>query len=215
MTRPDFNSDPEVQVLNELLWSPNEPAVAFVLDTLREKDFYNPLYGQVFTAIKDNHTRGHGRDAVSVNTHLLNNHDELGIGNPQVVSHLLVNIAVLETPHHNLRDNAHAVLVNSYRRGFDAVADSLKFASQEAPTEQLFGILVDHGKQQRAATERLAGFAATYDAAAGASPRARHTAPEESTPLERLQAQLHTRGSSQRDVSSTTNISSQDHGLEM
>ncbi|WP_257160756.1 DnaB-like helicase N-terminal domain-containing protein [Corynebacterium cystitidis] len=107
MTRPDFNADPEIQVLNELLWSPDEPAVSFVLDTLREDDFYNPLHGQLFTVIKDNHARGHGRDAVSVNTHLLNNHGDLGIGNPQAVSHLLVNIAVLATPHHNLRPDLH------------------------------------------------------------------------------------------------------------
>lgn len=217
MTRPDFTSDPEVQVLNELLWSPKESAVAFVLNTLREDDFYNPLHGQLFTAIKDSHARGHGRDAVSVNTHILVNHGELGIGNPQVVSHLLVNIAVLETPHYNLKDNALAVLDDSYRRGFDAVADALKFAAKEAPTEQIFNILVDHGKQQRTATERLAGFAVAYDAATGVSPRSRHSTPEESSPLQRIQAQLQPRDTtaSPPAISSTPSATNQNQGLEM
>ncbi|SDL76343.1 hypothetical protein SAMN04488535_0698 [Corynebacterium mycetoides] len=33
MTRPDFNADPEVYVLNELLWTPNEHAATHVPST--------------------------------------------------------------------------------------------------------------------------------------------------------------------------------------
>ncbi|PWC00341.1 hypothetical protein DF219_00025 [Corynebacterium liangguodongii] len=60
MTRPDFNFDPEVQVLNSLLWSQNDKADAYVLDPLGEEDVFNPLHGQLFTAIKDAHTHGRG-----------------------------------------------------------------------------------------------------------------------------------------------------------
>ncbi|WP_115686488.1 DnaB-like helicase N-terminal domain-containing protein [Corynebacterium senegalense] len=216
MTRPGFNFDPEVQVLNELLWSANESAASFVLETLREDDFYNPLYGQMFTAIKDSHSRGLGRDAVSVNTHLLANYDALGIAHPENVSHLLVNIAVLDTPQHSLRDSAYKVLHDSYRRGFDAVADALKFAAQEAPTNELFNILVDHGKQQRASTERLANFLTAYDAA-GATPRAPQAAPEEQTALERIKAQRSQQGTprSASDSAGAPLADTRDNGHEL
>lgn len=215
MTRPDFNADPEIQVLNELLWSTNDAAVAFVLDALREDDFYNPLHGQVFTAIKDTHARGHGRDAVSVNSNLLNNYDELGIRNPHIASHLLVNIAVLATPQHNLKGNAHTVLADSYRRRFEAMADALKFASQEAPADQLFDILVNHGKKQRTVTERLTGFSESYDAAADESPPAQRTRPEDSTPLERIQTQLHTRDASTTSHPTGSSLRTNHNGQEL
>lgn len=194
MSQPGFHFDPEVQVLNELLWSRNEQAVDFVLETLGADDFHNPLHGQLFAAIDASRQQGHSRDAVSVNKHLLANHERLGIANPNVVSRLLINVAVLDTPQHNLRDNAYTVLEASYRRGFQAAAESLSFAASEAPTHRLFDLLVDHGKQQRSATERLARFHAAYNAAVGtATPQqATAEAPENLSPAQRIQQQLRT-----------------------
>ncbi|MCT1464715.1 DnaB-like helicase N-terminal domain-containing protein [Corynebacterium sanguinis] len=204
MTRPDFNADPEVYVLNELLWTPNEHAAAFVLDTLREDDFFNPMCGQLFVAIKDNHARGGGRDAVSVNELVLSEPSVLGVANTLEVSRLLVNVSVLDMPRFDLRGSAYSVLHDAYRRGFEAMAGSLALAAAEAPTDDLFDILVDHGKQQRAAAERLAGFFAGYDAARAADGAAadaaaadvgpaQRRAPESLSPLERVKAQTQRR----------------------
>ena len=81
---------------------------------------------------------------------------------------------------------------------------ALALAAAEAPTDDLFDILVDHGKQQRAATERLAGFFAGYDAAPAADGAAadaaaadvgpaQRRAPESLSPLERVKAQTQRR----------------------
>lgn len=76
---------------------------------------------------------------------------------------------------------------------------ALARAAAEAPTDDLFDILVDHGKQQRAATERLAGFFAGYDAARAADGAAadvgpaQRRAPESLSPLERVKAQTQRR----------------------
>jgi replicative DNA helicase len=151
----DDRLDPEAQLLCALLWSPKGSAdVAFVVEHLRETDFYNRMYAHIFACIAAAVRDDSPHDASSINVRLAAEGGEIV---PQY-QRLLISLVGLGSPAGNLIYYGDQLLSTWYRRQFSDMTQSLAQIAEIAPEHELFTRMVEHGIAQRKAMYRRKEF---------------------------------------------------------
>ncbi|MDV7991601.1 DnaB-like helicase N-terminal domain-containing protein [Rhodococcus sp. IEGM 1374] len=158
----DLETDPEALLLCALMWSyhpgADAPDAVRITQVLTAEDFEDYSHGRLFSVIADLVDEGQPFDVPSVAAALVRSGAAGQKDGP--LRQRLVNIGTLgafplAAPHH-----ADIVLSQSYRRSFLAVGRAIVSAAEELPEADLFEHLLDHGRRQRAAFNRLNDFRA-------------------------------------------------------
>nr|WP_179275311.1 DnaB-like helicase N-terminal domain-containing protein [Rhodococcus sp. 06-1059B-a] len=157
----DLDTDPEALLLCALMWSYHPGAdtpehAARITQALTADDFEDYTHGRLFAVVAELVEQGQPFDVPSVAAALMRSGAAGQKDGP--LRQRLVNIATLgafplAAPHH-----ADIVLSQSYRRSFLAAGRSIVTAAEELPEADLFDHLLDHGRRQRAAFNRLNAF---------------------------------------------------------
>ncbi|ORJ97506.1 hypothetical protein A6F55_21330 [Prescottella equi] len=149
-TDPDL--DPEAHMLCAAMWSRDIDELRFITGLLREDDFAQPFHRPIYAAIRDALSGGRPHDPVSVSSELV----RAGTGHvPPAVHHTLRAVLTLGSPATAVRHYAATVVAAAYRRSFHNLAQTMNYAAETAAEDELFPILVDLGKRQRAEMVRL------------------------------------------------------------
>lgn len=150
----DMLLDSEALLLCGLMWAPVGNAdAAHIAEVLTAEDFYNPPYGTIFQIIAERVVMNQPTDAASLRSWVIEQGSDSPI-RPGQATTLLLNLATLGTTPERLVSYADQVLGASYRRGYFAMTQALSQAAKHAPENQLFDIMVEHGKAQRRAWNR-------------------------------------------------------------
>ena len=150
--------DPEAALLCALLHTGDTADARHIAAHLAEADFLNPSYGALFQVTVDLITAGEPHHAPRVLA-ALTSAGRMAGHHGKLLADALQVVALLGTPAVGVRTLAADVLDAAYRRRFARTAADLNRASAEAPTENLFEILLDHGRAMRRETERRASLA--------------------------------------------------------
>lgn len=159
LTLPDMAIDPEALLLCALLWmETGTPTTRFVVDYVDPQDFYNPSYARLFSIIAQ-----HVSDEKPVHPATIAGRisaagtiEPWPGGSHQMFIADLVHLGALPEQAHWY---AEQVLSTSYRRQFHTMTQALAHTAEHAPENQLFSIMVEHGKAQRRAWSRRTEFA--------------------------------------------------------
>lgn len=164
----DMFLDSEALLLCGLMWAPADNADATrVMEVLTPDDFYNPPYAAIFQIIADRKAASEPVDAASLRSWVIEQGSDSPI-HPQQATSLLLSLATLGTLPEQLRNYADQIMGAAYRRGYFAMTQALAHAAETAPENQLFDIMVEHGKAQRRAWSRRHAFRAPHPVAASA-----------------------------------------------
>ena len=151
--------DVEALLLSAMLYSRDKQALTSIASHLSGDHFNNPHYGRLFDAISELVEAGKPHDPASVRGALIKRG-----GEQQTVLETLVMATTLGA---NDLEVKHFAAEVSYRRSYHALATSIEHAASAAPEAQLFDILVEHGRAQRALWNQHQSFCADMGAAAG------------------------------------------------
>jgi Replicative DNA helicase len=153
-TREPLLLDPEALLLCAMMWAPdNDDDATRVCTVLTAKDFYKPQMGALFSIITTRRTNGEAADPASIQSWLSEQGDRAPLP-AHTARPLLIDIATLGVTHERIIAFADQVLGASYRRGYQVMATALAHAGETAPEDQLFEIMVNHGRAQRTAWNR-------------------------------------------------------------
>lgn len=156
--------DPEAALLCALLHTTDTTEVCHITAHLTEADFLNPRYGQLYAVITELITADDPHHPTRVLAALASAGRMTG-HHGQLLADALQTVTLLGTPAIGLTTLAADVLDAAYRRRFATTAQVLTQASAEAPTDDLFEILLAQGRAMRTETKRrvslTAGPAAT------------------------------------------------------
>lgn len=156
----DLHTDPEALLLCALMWSyhPNADTseIARITTTLTAADFEDHTHGRLFTLIADLVADAAPFDVPSVANALIRSGGAGQKDGP--LRKRLLNIGTLGAFAQNATNNADIVLSQSYRRSFHTTGRSIAQAADELPEEDLFDHMLEHGRRQRAAFNRLNTF---------------------------------------------------------
>lgn len=150
----DMILDPEAMFLSALMWAADDSEVAErVCGVLTADDFYNMAYAEIFSLMLARREKNEPIDAVSLQSafHTLGDTSPLPLSSARET---LLALATLGAAPQRLFAYADQVLGTSYRRQFQAMAGNLVHVAETAPEDQLFEIMVEHGKRQRHAWAR-------------------------------------------------------------
>jgi len=150
--------DLEEQCLCALLWA--HPAAArTVVAHLRPEDFHVPIYRELVEVVATLVTEGvpHGTSMVVAR---LERDGRLGGHAGDRLRRAVVNATTAGADGGAVGHYARAVASAAYRRSFHQTGLAIAEAAQMLPEEQLFEHMVELGRRQRAATERLAALRA-------------------------------------------------------
>lgn len=153
-------TDPEALLLCALMWSNNTGGVVTedqrVASILTVDDFDNPAYRRMFTVITDLITAGQPYDPASVTAALMRSGAD---GAKDSALRRRLN-EVITTGADGLAVVHYAgiVLSQSYRRSFHTAGQAIMQGAEELPEEDLFEHMLDYGRRQRAAFNRLNTF---------------------------------------------------------
>lgn len=150
--------DSEALLLSAMMWSQDLNALHRITDFLTPEDFYRTQYGAVYAALSRLIGEGHPHDPASVRVELRSRGDEAGLP-LSTVNDLISMLATLGASDLVVVSYAAQVASESYRRQFTRMVGELKTAAERAPEDQLFKIMVEHGKRQRRAWQRYTDFA--------------------------------------------------------
>ena len=158
----DARMDPEAKLLCALLWvaDPAGAHIAEIVEFLRPVDFRRPAHARLFTLIAEQVTAGEPIDP----TIIAGKCDAAGAagrdGWPSGVTPqaFILDIASLETRPSQASYLAELVIGASYRRQFQSMTTYLTQIGEEADVDDLFGVMVEQGRRQRAARARLDTF---------------------------------------------------------
>lgn len=152
----DPRTDPESLTLCALMWSMDTAAAVQVIDALVPADFAEPAYAELFTVIADLVTTGQPHDPASVAAVL---HRAGGGQRDAPLRRALADVVTADTTGFSAAVHyADIVLSQSYRRSFHIAGQRITQAAEQGPEEELFDYMVQLGRQQRAAWNRLATF---------------------------------------------------------
>lgn len=158
----DPRTDAEALFLCALLWSV-APAARTITTALAGSDFDRPIYGELFDIIAEQVRAGTPHDPASIAAALTQAGRTAGHHGEQL-ARALTQATMAGSPPEAAGHYAVAVISAAYRRGFHAAAASLTAAAAQLPQDQLFDHLLQTGRAQRAATERLHTLTATLGA---------------------------------------------------
>ncbi|MBB0969071.1 DNA helicase [Dietzia aerolata] len=145
--------DPEAALLCALLHTAEAAEATHVAGHLAATDFLNPRYGDLFQVTADLITAGEPHHAPRVLAALTAAGRVAGHHGRLLVD-ALQTVTLLGTPAVGLRTLAADVLDAAYRRRFARTAADLTRAASEAPTDDLFELLLDQGRAMRRETKR-------------------------------------------------------------
>lgn len=150
----DDRLDPEAQLLCSMVWHPQGvPALNYVAKNLSSADFYNPMYGHIFSVISEAVIDGMPHDPSAISVRLA-----AAGGAAESYQRVLLAILGLGTTTTHLIYYADQLVSTWYRRQFSDMAQMLVQIAEEAPEAELFDRMVEQGRQQRAARERRETF---------------------------------------------------------
>ena len=155
----DPRLDSEALLPCGLLWStPGE--ARRVVDLLQAGDFARPAHATLFELVAVEIGEGRPHDPASIAAALTHQgaRDHGGLVARALAGATTAGVAPESTGHH-----AVTVVTTAYRRSFHTAATALAQAAEQLPTEELFDHLVDVGRAQRTATQRLAHLRSTLD----------------------------------------------------
>ena len=147
--------DPEAALLCALLHTTDTTEARHITGHLEASDFLNPRYGDLYSVIADLIAAGEPHHAPRVLA-ALTNAGRMAGHQGRLLADALQVVALLGTPAIGVRTLAADVLDATYRRRFARTAAELTRASTEAPTADLFEILLDQGRAMRRETTRRA-----------------------------------------------------------
>ncbi|MCX7491944.1 hypothetical protein OS127_05305 [Corynebacterium sp. P6129] len=154
----DDDLDPEAQLLCALLWGDgaDDPAVRYVCGELSSADFNDPVYGHIFDLIAEQVTAGRPCDPTSINSRIV----ARGRGSvpADALRRVLLALSGLNALPVRTVYYADQLLGTWYRRQYVRMAETIRAIGLRADETELFPRLVEHGRRQRRAAERLAGF---------------------------------------------------------
>lgn len=148
----DPRLDSEALCLCALLWS-TPTAVRRVVDLLRAGDFIRSTHAALFEMIGDELRAGRPHDPASIAavlTHQGSGGHHTGLLGKALADALAAGATPESAAHHAVN-----VATAGYRRSFHAAATAMTQAAEQLPTHELFDHLLDIGRTQRTATERL------------------------------------------------------------
>lgn len=154
--------DPEAALLCALLHTNDTTEARHIAAHLEASDFLNPRYGDLYSVIADLIAADEPHHATRVLS-ALTNAGRMAGHHGQLLADALQVVALLGTPAVGVRTLAADVLDASYRRRFARTAAHLTRASAEAPTNDLFEILLEEGRAMRRETKRRASLTAGPD----------------------------------------------------
>ena len=147
--------DPEAALLCALLHTTDTTEARHITGHLEASDFLNPRYSDLYSVIADLIAAGEPHHAPRVLA-ALTNAGRMAGHQGRLLADALQVVALLGTPAIGVRTLATDVLDAAYRRRFARTAAELTRASTEAPTDDLFEILLDQGRAMRRETTRRA-----------------------------------------------------------
>jgi len=145
--------DPEAALLCALLHTTDTTEARHITAHLEASDFLNPRYGNLYSVIADLIAASEPHHAPRVLA-ALTNAGRMAGHHGRLLADALQVVALLGTPAIGVRTLAADVLDATYRRHFARTAAELTRASTEAPTDDLFEILLDQGRAMRRETTR-------------------------------------------------------------
>ena len=150
--------DPEALLLCGLMWAGKQhPPSDEVCRILEPGDFYDPHHGRLFGFLASRRRAHQPVDPASLSSAL----SELGDSAPlprHTAKRLLLELTTLSVVPELVTDYADQVLGMSYRRQYLTMATALTHAGETLPESELFPVMVEHGRAQRAAWERRLAF---------------------------------------------------------
>ena len=151
--------DPEAALLCALLHTADSDEVRHITAHLTAADFLNPRYGDIYTVIAELVTATEPHHPTRVLAALTNAGRMTG-HHGKLLGDALQVVTLLGTPAIGLTTLAADVLDAAYRRRFATSAQALTQASTEAPTGDLFEILLAQGRTMRRESQRRDSLAA-------------------------------------------------------
>ena len=156
--------DPEAALLCALLHTTDTTEARHITRHLTADDFLTPRYGELFAVIADLVTADEPHHPTRVLA-ALTSAGRMAGHHGRLLADALQTVTLLGTPAVGLTTLAADVLDAAYRRRFAATAHTLTRASAEAPTADLFEILLAQGRAMRTETRRRASLTAGPTAA--------------------------------------------------
>lgn len=149
-----FETDPEVMLLCALLWNRSNDDIATVLEVLTCEDFRDRTNRSVWTLISQAHTAGRPHDPGSVLSDAMRQGDGLEVPQSALRKGLEAITTVGADPVF-IRSYAEQVITVSYRRQFISMTERLSLYAERGSESDLFSQMVEEGKAQRTAKNRL------------------------------------------------------------
>jgi len=156
--------DPEAALLCALLHTTDTTEARHITAHLLESDFLNTRYGQLYAVIAELIAADEPHHPTRVLA-ALTSAGRMAGHHGRLLADALQTVTLLGTPAVGLTTLAADVLDAAYRRRFAAAAQTLTRASAEAPTDELFEILLAQGRAMRTETRRRASLTAGPTAA--------------------------------------------------
>lgn len=154
--------DPEALLLCALMWSYRgeltSTEVARITTTLTADDFDDPAHRRLFTVIAQLVADGTPHDGASVTGALIRSGAEGDKDGP--LRKRLLGIVTAGADGLTATHYADLVISQAYRRSFHTAGTAITAAAQELPEEDLFEHMLEYGRRQRAALNRLNTFRA-------------------------------------------------------
>ena len=153
----DPRTDPESLTLCALMWSAESADTTRVAAALTPGDFASPAHAELFTVIADLITENRPHDPASVAAVI---HRGGGGQKDAPLRRVLADVVTADAPAVSAVHYADIVLSQSYRRSFHIAGQRITQAAEQGPEEELFDYMVQLGRRQRTAWNRLNAFRA-------------------------------------------------------
>lgn len=151
----DPRTDPESLTLCALMWSAESADTTRVATALTPGDFAGPAHAELFTIVADLIAENRPHDPASVAAVI---HRAGGGQKDAPLRRVLADVVTADAPAVSAAHYADIVLSQSYRRSFHIAGQRITQAAEQGPEEELFDYMVQLGRQQRAAWNRLNAF---------------------------------------------------------
>jgi hypothetical protein len=157
----DPRMDPEAKLLCALMWAEAPTGrILDVIESLSPADFRHYAHRRLFSLIAEQAAAGSPLDPtiIAARCDAAGAAGRDGWPEKKTPQRFILEVASLNALPAQITYLAELVLGASYRRQFQAMAAHLSQAGEEADTEDLFDLMVEHGRRQRAARARLDAF---------------------------------------------------------
>jgi replicative DNA helicase len=147
---------PEALAICALMWSRDAVEAARIAATLQADDFGDPVYRELYDIVRQLITDSLPHDPASVLAVLIRAGSAGHRG--ALLRRALTDVTTANACGASATDYAGTVLSESYRRSFYEAGVKIQQLAEEAPEEFLFDQLVDIGRRQRTAMNRIHAF---------------------------------------------------------